>query len=62
MSKKGLPRSFRYPSVDLRDEVRAAVKDRGFRSEQAFLIAACEHELEKSDDKQGDMADLRTAS
>ena len=49
MSKKGFPRSFRYPSADLRDQVRAAVKERGFRSEQAFLIAACEHELEKGD-------------
>jgi hypothetical protein len=29
--------------------VRAAVKERGFRTEQAFLIAACEHELQKGD-------------
>ena len=27
------------------NKVRAAVKERGFRSEQAFLIAACEHEI-----------------
>jgi hypothetical protein len=29
--------------------VRAAVKERGFRSEQAFLIAACQNELERGD-------------
>jgi hypothetical protein len=33
----------------LRDQVRAAVRERGFRSEQAFLIAACEHELQEGD-------------
>ena len=49
MSKNGFPRTFRYPSADLRDQVRAAVKERGFRTEQAFLIAACERELQKGD-------------
>jgi hypothetical protein len=29
----------------MRDQIRATVKERGFRSEQAFLIAACEHEI-----------------
>jgi hypothetical protein len=37
--------------------VRAAVKERGFRSEQAFLVAACEHELEKGDNTEA-MADF----
>jgi hypothetical protein len=45
VDKKGFSRNFRYPSSELRDQVRAAVKERGFRSEQAFLIAACEHEI-----------------
>jgi hypothetical protein len=45
MSKHSIVRAFRYPSVELRDRVRAIVKERGFRSEQAFLIAACEHEI-----------------
>ncbi len=45
MDKKGFSRNFRYPSAELRDQVRAAVKERCFRSEQAFLIAACEHEI-----------------
>jgi hypothetical protein len=49
LTKRGFQRSFRYPSVELRDRVRAAVKKRGFRSEQAFLIAACENELERGD-------------
>ncbi len=30
-------------------KLRIAVKERGFRSEQAFLIAACEHELRQGD-------------
>jgi len=46
VEKKGFSRNFRYPSAELRDQLRAAVKERGFRSEQAFLlIAACEHEI-----------------
>jgi len=45
MNRKGIRRSFRYPSAELRDQVRAAVKERGFSSEQAFLVAACEHEI-----------------
>src|SRR3984893_19602826 len=45
VSKEPIPRNFRCPSAELRDQVRAAVKERGFRSEQAFLIAACEHEI-----------------
>ena len=45
MNRKGIRRSFRYPSAELRDQVRAAVKERGFSSEQAFLVAACGHEI-----------------
>ncbi len=45
MGNKSISRNFRYPSAELREQVRAAVKERGFRSEQAFLIAACEHEI-----------------
>jgi hypothetical protein len=45
VDKKGFSRNFRYPTAELRNQVRAAVKERGFRSEQAFLIAACEHEI-----------------
>ncbi len=49
MAKKAISRNFRYPSAELRDKVRIAVKERGFRSEQAFLIAACQHELREGD-------------
>src|SRR5256886_14127402 len=45
MVKTVISRNFRYPSAELRERVRAAVKERGFSSEQAFLIAACEHEI-----------------
>ena len=49
MTKTVISRNFRYPSGELRDRVRMAVKERGFRSEQAFLIAACENELRRGD-------------
>lgn len=49
MTKKEISRNFRYPSAELREKVRIAVKERGFRSEQAFLIASCQHELRQGD-------------
>jgi hypothetical protein len=49
MAKTVISRNFRYPSAELRERVRTAVKERGFRSEQAFLIAACENELREGD-------------
>jgi hypothetical protein len=49
MAKTVISRNFRHPSAELRERVRTAVKERGFRSEQAFLIAACEHELREGD-------------
>jgi len=49
MAKTVISRNFRYPSAELRNRVRLAVRERGFRSEQAFLVAACEHELRESD-------------
>ena len=49
MAKTVLSRNFRYSSAALRDQVRAAVKQRGFRSEQAFLTAACEQALRDGD-------------
>lgn len=52
MGKKSFSRNFRYPSAELRDQIRAAVKERGFRSEQAFLIAACEHEIQQGTNTQ----------
>src|SRR6266446_10767319 len=49
MAKTVISRNFRYPSPELRERIRGAVKERGFRSEQAFLIAVCEHELREGD-------------
>src|SRR5947199_5820389 len=49
VGKTTICRTYRYPSGELREKVLAAVKKRGFRSEQAFLIAACEHELRETD-------------
>jgi hypothetical protein len=34
--------------MEFREKVRQASKDRGFRSEQAFILAACENEIRRS--------------
>jgi hypothetical protein len=57
VGKTTICRTYRYPSGELREKVLAAVKKRGFRSEQAFLIAACEHELREGDNTEA-MNDL----
>jgi hypothetical protein len=57
VTKNGFSRTFRYPSADLRDKVRAAAKERGFRSEQAFILAACQNEMERGDNAEA-MDDL----
>jgi hypothetical protein len=63
MAKTVISRNFRYPSAELRDKVRRAVKERGFRSEQAFLIAACERELRESDSAEAtDQLEARIAA
>jgi hypothetical protein len=38
-----------FPSKEFRDRVRSAASERGFRSEQAFILTACEHELRQGD-------------
>ena len=57
MRKHRIERNPAFPSEEFRTKVRTAAKQRGFRSEQAFLIAACEHELEKGDNTEA-MDDL----
>ena len=57
MRKHRIERNLAFPSEEFRTKVRTAAKERGFRSEQAFLIAACEHELEKGDNTEA-MDDL----
>ena len=42
-------RSLLFPSKEFRERVRKASKERGFRSEQAFILAACEREMRRSD-------------
>ena len=49
MRKHRIERNLAFPSEEFRSKVRTAAKERGFRTEQAFLIAACEHELERGD-------------
>src|SRR6267143_645879 len=47
MAKPRTERSLLFPSEEFRERVRKGAKDRGFRSEQAFILAACESELRR---------------
>jgi hypothetical protein len=49
MPKPRIERNLLFPSKEFREQVRKASKDRGFRSEQAFILAACESEIRRSD-------------
>lgn len=49
MRKQRIERNLLFPSEEFRDRVRSAAKERGFRSEQAFILTACEHELREGD-------------
>jgi hypothetical protein len=49
VGKTTICRTYRYPSGELREKVLAAVKERGFRSEQAFILTACENELRRGE-------------
>ncbi len=49
MKKHRIERNLLFPSREFRDRVRSAASERGFRSEQAFILTACEHELRQSD-------------
>jgi len=50
MAKPRIERSLLFPNKEFRERVRKASKDRGFRSEQAFILAACEREIRRGDD------------
>jgi hypothetical protein len=50
MAKPRIERSLLFPNEDFREQVLKASKDRGFRSEQAFILAACEREIRRGDD------------
>ena len=47
MRKRRIERNLAFPSDEFRTKVRTAAKDRGFRTEQAFILAACENELKR---------------
>ena len=49
MKKQRIERNLLFPSQEFRDRLRAAAKERGFRSEQAFILTACENEPERVD-------------
>ena len=49
MAKPRTERSLLFPSEEFRERVRKGAKDRGFRSEQAFILAACESELRRGE-------------
>jgi hypothetical protein len=52
VGKTTICRTYRYPSAELREKVRVAVKERGLRSEQAFILAACENELRRGENSE----------
>ena len=47
MRKRRIERNLAFPSEEFRTNVRTAAKDRGFRTEQAFILAACENEIKR---------------
>lgn len=49
MKKERIERNLLFPSQQFRDRVRAAAKERRFRSEQGFILAACQNEMERGD-------------
>ena len=53
MRKHRIERNLAFPSEEFRTKVRTAAKERGFRTEQAFILAACENELKRERDAEG---------
>ena len=47
MRKHRIERNLAFPSEEFRARVHTAAKERGFRTEQAFILAACENELKR---------------
>jgi hypothetical protein len=52
MKKERTERNLLFPNMEFRNRIRTAAKERGFRSEQAFILAACETELERGDNNE----------
>jgi hypothetical protein len=49
MRKHRIERNLAFPTEEFRTRLRAAAQERGFRTEQAFILAACENELRRDD-------------
>lgn len=49
MRKHRIERNLAFPTQEFRELIRSAAKERGFRTEQAFILAACESELNRGD-------------
>jgi len=64
MKKERTERNLPFPNMESRDRIRPAAKERGFRSEQAFILAACENELERGDNNEAttQLLDARIAA
>jgi hypothetical protein len=63
MKKQRTERNLLFPSSEFRDRIRSAAKERGFRSEQAFILAACENELKRGDSTEAtDQLEARIAA
>jgi len=49
MRKHRIERNLAFPTEEFRTRVRTVAKEQGFRSEQAFILAACENEFKRVD-------------
>ena len=63
MRKHRIERNLAFPTEKFRQQIRSAAKERGFRSEQAFILAACKNELERGDSTEAtDQLEARIAA
>ena len=49
MRKHRIERNLAFPTEEFRRQIRSAARERVCRSEQAFILAACENELKRGD-------------
>jgi hypothetical protein len=49
MRKHRIERNLAFPTEEFRRQIQSAAKERGFRTEQAFILAACDNELKRGD-------------
>jgi hypothetical protein len=49
MRKHRIERNVSFPTEEFRRQIQSAAKERGFRTEQAFILAACDNELKRGD-------------